>query len=320
MNEFQFINKIKQKTYKQSSLIKGIGDDAALFREQVDDIVIAKDTFVENVHFSSKTMSPFHTGYRSLAANVSDLAAMGASPLYYLVSIVIPNYYKEDDLLSIYDGMKYLAYQYEMDLIGGDTVSGNNLIITITVIGKVDQYRVRYRHTAEVGDIVFVTGTLGDSRAGLHILQHHLNLQDKAYFINRHRMPNPRVRFTQSIKHIERITLNDVSDGIATEAYEIAKASNKSLILIDEQVPTHPSLRQFKIEQQNEWKYFGGEDFELLGTVSKDDWKNVEKSANELNVPVSRIGTVTSRKEHFVYIERKSQLRPLMKRGYMHLK
>src|SRR5690625_825733 len=228
MNEFQFINEIKQKTYKQPSLIKGIGDDAALFRERVDDIVIAKDTFVENVHFSSKTMSLFHTGYRSLAANISDLAAMGARPLYYLVSIVIPDYYKEDELLSIYDGMKSLAHQYRMDLIGGDTVSGNNLIITITVIGKVEQYKVRYRHTAEVGDIVFVTGTLGDSRAGLYILQNQLNLKNKAYFINRHQMPEPRVRFTQSVKHIERITLNDISDGIATEAFEIAKASNKS--------------------------------------------------------------------------------------------
>src|SRR5699024_12302840 len=116
-------------------------------------------------HFYEMTMSFFHVGYRVMAVNVSDLAAMGAMPLYYLVSIVIPKRYNEKDILEIYDGMSSFASLYQIDLIGGDTVAGNELVISVTVIGSVSDKHVPYRHNARVDDLVFVTGTLGNAAA-----------------------------------------------------------------------------------------------------------------------------------------------------------
>src|SRR5690625_1179857 len=143
MDEFQFIDSIKQSTYRQALLLKGIGDDAAVYRADYHDVVTAVDTFVENIHFSQKTMNYFHVGYRSLAANISDIAAMGAEPKFYLVSIVIPKHVTDEQLQEIYAGMKQLAKQFDIDLIGGDTVSGEQLIITITIIGYVMKGKAR---------------------------------------------------------------------------------------------------------------------------------------------------------------------------------
>src|SRR5690625_146741 len=171
VDEFKFIEMIKQKYYKQPTLIKGIGDDGAVFHQPHQNIVTAVDTFVEYIHFSKETMSAFHIGYRGLAASVSDLAAMGAEPKFYLVSIIVPQSKNIAEIEEIFLGMETFAKKYQMDLIGGDTVSGKELALSITVIGYVDEQRVRYRHTAKDGDIIFVTGTLGNSQAGLYMLQ-----------------------------------------------------------------------------------------------------------------------------------------------------
>ncbi len=320
MDEFSLIQKVKQNHYQQASLVKGIGDDAAVFREVSNDLVVTVDTFVEGVHFTEETMDAFHIGYRGLAANFSDLAAMGAIPLYYLVSIVVPKDWQEDAISDIFKGMKQLAKRYDSDLIGGDTVSGNELVLSVTVIGKVEKNRARYRSHAQAGDIVFVTGTLGDASAGLHVLQHRVNINDKDYFIKRHREPAPRVEFARELAHLKRVALNDVSDGIASETHELAEASHVSIILKDEHIPVHPGLMQFPPNLQTKWKYFGGEDFELLGTVSQTDWPKVQRAANALHLKVSEIGYVTHKESDYVYLKKGEVLKPLMKAGYTHLK
>src|SRR5699024_2642529 len=210
MNEFEFIESIKQPTYHQRGLIKGIGDDAAVFRESTEDIVTAVDTFVEGIHFSKATLDPYYIGYKVLAANVSDMAAMGAIPCYYLVSIVCPKAYPSDYYAMIFQGMRDFASRYKMDVIGGDTVSGNELSISVTVVGTVCQGKARYRHQAEQGDIVFVTGTLGDSQAGLHILENQLDVKNRSHFIQKHQRPEPRVQFAKDMKNIKRLALNDI--------------------------------------------------------------------------------------------------------------
>lgn len=320
MDEFSLIQNIKQPYYKQSSLIKGIGDDAAVFREINNDLVVAVDTFVEGVHFTKETMEPFHVGYRGLAANFSDMAAMGAIPIYYLVSITVPSDSKETSIYEVFKGMETLAKQHHADLIGGDTVSGNSLILSITVIGKVEKDKARFRSEAQAGDIVFVTGTLGDASAGLHLLQEKVNIENWDYFINRHRMPTPRVDFARELAGLKRVALNDTSDGIASEAHEIAEASKVSIILIDESIPVHPNFREFSPELQTKWKFFGGEDFELLGTVSQTDWSKVQKAATELHLKVSEIGYVTHKENDYVYVKEGGVLKPLIKAGYNHLK
>lgn len=322
MDEFQFINTIKQNVYRQNSLIKGIGDDAAVFRNSNVDIVTAVDTFVENIHFSDKTTKPFHIGYRALAANISDMAAMGAMPKYYLVSIVIPKNIDEAKLKGIFAGMNELAAKYQMDLIGGDTVSGEQLTLSITIIGFVPIGKARYRNEAKEDDVVFVTGTLGDASAGLHILLNELNAIHGQAFINKHQMPTPRVAFAQSLQRLKRLSLNDVSDGIANELGEIASASNVSIVIDDDRIPVSENLKQFSRVQQEQWKYYGGEDFELVGTVAEDDWPIVRENAEKLSIQVTKIGHVIKnpsiRKK--VYVKKDEKVYPLEKLGYTHLK
>ncbi|WP_067724998.1 thiamine-phosphate kinase [Oceanobacillus damuensis] len=321
MDEFSFIDSIKQHSYSQPSLVKGIGDDAAVFRTE-NDIITAVDTFVEDVHFSKETMEPFHIGYRALAANISDLAAMGALPAFYLVSIVIPKEWNQEQLIQIFDGMKKLAAEYKMDLIGGDTVSGSELTVSITVIGYTNRDKARYRSNAKPGDIVFATGTLGDSQAGFHILTNPGNFIEPEYFIERHRMPVPRVEFASNLKNLSRVALNDISDGIASEANEIADISNVKLTLNEACLPTSPDYDQFPLELQQQWKLYGGEDFELIGTVSVEDWEEVKKIAARTNTKLTKIGYVTETEgKGQVILQRSNKTDVVLeKKGYTHLK
>ncbi|SFE47290.1 thiamine-phosphate kinase [Lentibacillus persicus] len=321
MDEFEFIDAIKQNSYKQPSIIKGVGDDAAVFRQTTRDIVTAIDTFVEDVHFSRSTMHPSHIGYRALAANISDLSAMGAVPAFYLVSIVIPGSWSNEELTEVYQGMAELAADYRMDLIGGDTVSGNELTISITVVGYVNREKARYRSTAENNDIVFVTGTLGDSAAGFHILNNPGDYKDKMFYQRRHRTPDMRADFASKLERLSRVALNDISDGIASEAHEIAEASRVSLTIYEDKLPVSPNFYQFSTEQQHNWKLYGGEDFELVGTVAKNEWETLKAIAAETNTPITPIGYAKSDNDgkYRVWLRaRDNRTQPLQKKGYTH--
>lgn len=322
MDEFSFINSIKQDYYRQPTIVKGIGDDAAVFRQTSQDIVTAVDAFVEDVHFSKKTMEPQDIGYRALAANVSDLAAMCATPAFYLVSIVIPQSWSKEEVLDIFKGMEELARMYQMDLIGGDTVSGRELSISITVIGYANRGKASYRTAAHEDDIVFVTGTLGDSQAGLHILLNDGNYKNKDYFIKRHQRPSPRVHIAQELSNLTRLSLNDISDGIANEAAEIAEASQVNIVLEEDAIPVSPDFDQFSQSLQDQWKYFGGEDFELFGTVSPDDWEILNNIAEKTAINITRIGHVERTKDMngLVYLQNMNEKRVLSKDGYIHFK
>lgn len=322
MEEFSLIHAIKQKHYSNPSLIKGVGDDAAVFRQTAEDIVTAVDTFVEGIHFTRDTMTPFHVGYRALAANISDMAAMGATPAFYLVSIVAPKSATDKELLDIFSGMKKLANNYQMDLIGGDTVSGNELTLSITIIGFIKKEKARYRNLAKENDIVFVTGTLGDSQAGLHILMERKKYKDAKYFINRHRMPTPRVEFARRLESLSRIALNDISDGIANEAAEIAESSQVNITLLSDKIPVSHAFKQFTDAQQHEWKYFGGEDFEILGTAPSESWEAVKQSGVHSNTRVTKIGYVTYDAKSYgnVFLKDNNKITQLKKDGYVHLK
>lgn len=318
VDEFSFIEAIKQKHYRQSSLIKGIGDDGAIIRPTAD-VAVASDTFVENIHFSRDTMTPFHIGYRLLAANLSDMAAMGAVPAFYLVSIVIPETWRDREVQDIFHGMKKLASVYNIDLIGGDTVSGSELTITVMILGFTDKNRIRYRSAAKPGDVVFVTGTLGDAQAGFYILMNQDEYKNKDYFIRRHQMPEPRIRFSSEVK-LSRVALNDISDGIASEAHEIAQASGVSITLFDRSIPVSEDYGQFPEKLQIKWKYFGGEDFELLGTVSEEEWEVVERIAEVTETKLTKIGYVSNEQPGSVFLVKNDKTIKLPKAGYIHLK
>lgn len=319
MNEFDLINKIKQTYYRQSSLIKGIGDDAAVFKQTNASIVTAVDTFVENVHFiKNKTLSTKEIGYRCLAANISDLAAMGALPKFYLMSVVIPDDWNETEVLNVFEGLSELAQKNKMDLIGGDTVSGDHFVLSITVIGYADEKHIRYRSLAKVDDIVFVTGTLGDSALGLALILEELDVNNQAYFMNRHKLPEPRSDFAQAVKAIDRICLNDISDGLSSELNEIAKASQVSIIINDKLIPVNEELNSLPKEKMQKYKYSGGEDFELVGTTSKANWLKIKEIAHKENLKVTQIGHIIASENTNVYLDDDRHI--LKSSGYIHLK
>src|SRR5690625_5716996 len=178
--------------------------------------------------------------------------------------------------------MNKLALEYQIDLIGGDTVSGEQLTITITVIGSDIPNSVRYRSHAKASDIVFVTETLGDSRAGLHILQTGKNYIEAEYFIQRHRYPKARIKFAQSLTSIDRLALNDISDGIISEAAEIATESKVDIVIDESLIPISEHFYQFDKTLQRKWKLFGGEDFELLGVTRSEEHTSELQSRGHL--------------------------------------
>ncbi len=324
MDEFAFIQSIRPVHLHQESLIQGIDDDAAVFRPGNRDVVTTVDTLVDGVHFSKDTMEPYHIGYRALAANLSDLAAMGSVPAFYLVSLVVPIGYSHEELKGIYEGMKELAEAYQVDLIGGDTVSGKELSISITVMGYVKIGGARYRSHAQAGDRIFVTGTLGDSRGGLELLLNQMDSSSEAaaYLIQRHRQPSPRVRFAASIHDIDRIALNDVSDGIANEANEIAAASQVDLHIENNLLPCSSALAALFPNDSQEWMLSGGEDFELLGTVAEENWQEVQAAADQLHLPIHIVGRVEEKAKEAgqVILHKNGEAAVLEKSGYTHLK
>ncbi|WP_181350537.1 thiamine-phosphate kinase [Thalassobacillus sp. CUG 92003] len=325
MQEFSFIDSIKQSTYRQSSLVKGVGDDAAVFRPVYQDVVTAVDTMVEGVHFSKATMRPYHVGYRALAVNISDLAAMGSEPVFYMVSIVAPDDWTEAELAEIYSGLHDIAASYRMDLIGGDTVSGSELVVSVTVMGYVPKDKARYRSTAQPGDIVFVTGTLGDAQAGFELLSGRKQVEDKeasAYFIKRHRQPSPRPEFALALQSLSRLTLNDISDGLASEANEIVESSQVALHIDYDKLPHHHWLASYFPDETAEWSLTGGEDFELVGCVRGQDWPHVLQAGEESGLSVTAIGHVEAAASDGprAYLHEQGKQKVLAKSGYTHLK
>ncbi|GAA0455281.1 thiamine-phosphate kinase [Alkalibacillus silvisoli] len=290
MKEFDFIKQITPSFYKQSSVVKGIGDDGAVIKPpNGHELVVVADAMVEGVHFSLDYMSFHDVGHRVLAANVSDLCAMGSTPLYYIVTISVPTQYTKEDISQLYNGMQGLAKSFNMDLIGGDTTSSDQLMISITAFGSVLSNQKRLRSQAELGDLVFVTGYLGESGYGLHLLE---KKEPDSYFINRHKRPVPRYHFIQASSRIDRLSLNDISDGISTELNEIAEASSVDITINYSQLPVHTDMATLQEDWLRELVLSAGEDFELVGTCSKEAWVQLEDACHQFNIPITSIGQV----------------------------
>lgn len=297
-DEFAFINQITPRHHQQSSVIQGIGDDAALFSaDERFEQIICTDTIVEGVHFTLETMSDFDIGWKALAVNISDVAAMGGIPLYYLVSVAVPAHHK-CDLEAVYQGMSSLASNYDMDLIGGDMTSvKESLLLSVTVLGCVDKNRHLLRAHAKSGDAVFVTGTLGDSAAGLSLLLQHgrgANFSEKEMsLVKAQQRPEPQVKAGRLLAATSaQMALNDISDGLASEANEIAAASGVRIILYEDRLPISKALQASAFDQQQEWMLYGGEDFQLLGTVPAALMGSVQQLFDKAGIPLTFIGCV----------------------------
>ncbi len=246
----------------------GIGDDCALLTVAEKQLLaISTDTLVSGVHFLPD-IDPADLGYKSLAVNLSDLAAMGADPAWLSLALTLPNV-NEDWLQSFSDSLFDQLNYYGMQLIGGDTTRGP-LSLTLTIQGLVPEGRTLKRAGARIGDWIYVTGTLGDSAAGLAILQNELRVDDeadRAALIHRHLRPQPRVLQGQALRDLASSAI-DISDGLISDLQHILKASGCGARIELDALPYSDALKnQVDAEQALRWALSGGEDYELCFTV-----------------------------------------------------
>ncbi|WP_298703121.1 thiamine-phosphate kinase [uncultured Veillonella sp.] len=274
--EFGFIDLIKDNTiYEPKTVVYGIGDDCAVYKAQPHmEQLITTDMMVEGIHFSKQTTTPFHVGFRLGAANISDIAAMGGTPLEAVISIALPPEMELSYIQDIFQGLKTILKKYKVNLIGGDTVSTTGpLVLNVTLIGQVPSGQAIYRHGAQVGDIVFVTHTVGSAAAGLYALTHDLLHYEEIK--KAHQMPIPQVEIGQALNDCGCHSLNDISDGLSSELNEIAKASHVELVIEEKQIPLHNETQLLSAKallNPYEFAWFGGEDFQLVGTMSEESY------------------------------------------------
>lgn len=278
---------------RQRGVVVGIGDDAAVVDPAAaadgvaspKRLLLAVDTMVETVHFKQSTMRDEDVGYKALAANISDIAAMGGVPLHALVSVSVPPSYTPERMRRLYDGLYECAGRYGVAIAGGDTTSApEHLVVAVTVTGTVEAGRELRRSGAKPGDAVFVTGPVGMSAAGLHALLAKeaqgerdglTPFQEQAVLVKAHQRPSPSVRAGRLL--LERGScraLNDVSDGLASELWEIAEASGLRLVISEKLLPMSGSMAAYASStgvDPLEWMLYGGEDYVLLGTMASED-------------------------------------------------
>ncbi|MGL9769184.1 MAG: thiamine-phosphate kinase [Sodalis sp. (in: enterobacteria)] len=267
-------------------VVVGIGDDCALLSiDKKKWLAVSTDTLVAGIHFLPE-MNPSDLGFKSLAVNLSDLAAMGADPAWLSLAMTLPSV-EEDWLTAFSDSLFQQLDYYNMQLIGGDTTRGP-LSLTLTIQGTLPEGHSLTRHGANVGDWIYVTGTLGDSAAGLAILQDRLQVldpRDRQYLLARHVRPQPRILQGQALRDLASAAI-DISDGIITDLSHILKRSYCGARINLDDIPYSAALlRHTTPNQALHWALGGGEDYELCFTVPE-----INRSA--LNAALSHAGTL----------------------------
>jgi len=278
-----------------------VGDDGALVHlDPFQDLVITTDVLVDGVHFSEQTTGPFEVGYRSAGANLSDLAAMGATPLGLTVGLSLPPELSLDWLEKLYQGINAL----NTPIIGGDLTRSSVITIGITAIGQVPPSRVIKRSNAKVGDLIVVTGWHGLSRGGLELLLNpalskRLEPDVVKSLIDAHQRPRPRLDVIDvlwSIPQLDRVAGMDSSDGLADAIVQICNSSK-----VGAQIDSLscPAQLQGWLSQKDalDWILYGGEDFELVLTMAKPF---AEKLVSQLGPPAAIIGQITQNQEIYL--------------------
>jgi thiamine-monophosphate kinase len=258
-----------------AQVVRGIGDDCAVLRPSPGaELLLTTDTQEENVHFRREWATPEDIGWRCLAVNVSDIAAMAGHPLGAVVALSLPPDLDVAFVDGLYAGMQALARDYECPIIGGNiTKSSEHMSVTITVLGEVPQGQGGYRSGAQAGDEIWVTGTLGGAKAGLEALLHpeRVAALSVSYALARYRRPCPRLWEAQYLRQQGVLhSLVDISDGLSSDLTHICVASGVGAELEAEAIPMHDDVRQVAQALQVDALHYalhGGEDFELCLTA-----------------------------------------------------
>ena len=267
--EFKLIERIARPA-RNPDVLCGIGDDAAVIRTPDGFQIITTDMLVEGDHFSLGYFAPRQIGIKAMESNVSDIAAMGGEPRYALISLALTDETEVELVDGMYEGIYEVADRYGFDVIGGDTTHGARMVINVTLIGTARENRLCLRSHARAGDRIFVSGPLGGSTAGLMLF-----LKGVAGFESvkkRHTEPSARMDVSNEVAPYAH-AMEDVSDGLASEVKNICRASGCGAVLYAEQVPildeVHRAAEAVSADALD-FALFGGEDFELVYTVSEE--------------------------------------------------
>ena len=297
MKEFELIRSIFQSsmmanTEGRNDILLGIGDDCAQIQvPEEQTLVFSMDTMVEGRHFPFDA-DPLDIGYRAVATCVSDLAAMGAKPAFFTLGLTLP----ESDpqwLAAFAEGMAELAEPIGLLLVGGDTTKGP-LTITLQVHGYVEKDQTPRRSQAQVGDDIYVTGTLGDAAAAVPIVTGEMQTSAERfdYFYDRFWRPSPRLIAGMALKRVVHSML-DVSDGLAQDLQHITTSSEVGAKIRLADLPVSDELRDWQADSAYTLALTGGDDYELCFTAPKSAREEIQLITQTLHLPCTRIGEIT---------------------------
>jgi thiamine-monophosphate kinase len=331
LGEFGLIDRIASrfKLNREESLI-GIGDDAAVIDYGGSPVIVTTDLLIEGIHFDLMYHPLKHLGYKAVIVNLSDICAMNAIPKQITVSIAISNRFSVEAIDELYEGIGMACNAYEVDLVGGDTsASPKGLTISVTALGSAAADRITYRSGAKPGDILCVTGDLGAAYLGLQVLEREKQvylatpdmqpeLSDKKYIIGRQLKPEARL---ESVRYFEKVgllptSMIDISDGLASDLLHICKASGTGAFIEEAQVPIHDEARMQALEFRLDpitCALNGGEDYELLFTVSPSDLEKVRFMDS-----VYIIGEITPKEDGVTLHTSGGQIHPVTAQGWKH--
>jgi len=313
---------------KNKSTVLGIGDDAAIVQHQGYETIVTTDLLLEGIHFDLVYTPLKHLGYKAIVVNLSDVYAMMGTPTQVTVSLGISNRFSLEAIKELYKGIEKACDFYEVDLIGGDTsASLTGLCISVTALGIVEENKAVKRHTAKAGDLICVSGDLGAAYLGLQILEREkqIYLENKdiqpeldknKYLVERILKPEARRDVVRQLKekNITPTAMIDISDGLSSELMHICTQSQVGCKVYDENIPINAeaiqTALQFNIDPTTT-ALNGGEDYELLFTVNKDDLESIETMFD-----VKVIGNIVNKKDGMQLISKSGNPYELTAQGW----
>lgn len=329
LGEFGLIDHLtKNFKVKHTSTIKGVGDDAAVLDFKDKKVVVSTDFLIEGVHFDLSYVPLKHLGYKSVVVNVSDICAMNANPTQITVSIAVSNRFPLEAIEELYEGIELAAEVFDVDVVGGDTTSSNKgLIISVTAIGEANEKDIVYRSGAKPGDLLVVSGDVGGAYMGLQVLEREKevfkvnpnnqpDLSEYAYLVERQLKPEARKDIVKLLKDLDvkPTSMIDVSDGLSSEIMHICKQSKVGCNLYEDKIPLDPQListcEEFNLNSTTV-ALNGGEDYELLFTISQEDYPKIKA-----NPSLSVIGYMTEPHEGIHLITLANTKIPITARGW----
>jgi len=317
----EMVNGSQDKQFSSwQQLIIGIGDDAAAWHGDVSIQLATIDSLIQDVHFSLGVTSWKDLGWKAMAANLSDIAAMGGIPKYALVSLALPGYTEVDDVAALYQGMIELAQQFEVAIVGGDVNRASLVVITVTILGSIGNRdsRILTRSAAVPGEQIAVTGYLGTAAAGLEMLTKELQFAPEAAacLARGFQRPFPRIAEGRLLIKQGVKTAIDISDGLISDLRHVCEASQVSARIEVDCVPIEPEVRANFGDKSLELALAGGEDYELLFTGSPEVVAQVKEAAS---CPITVIGEIVAGKRGEVtLVDRQGNPFHLDKTGWEH--